>query len=267
MDLFKLIGTIAVESAEANQAIDETTEKAGGFTDKLLTGIETAAKWGTAIVGGATVAVGALTKFATSSASTADHIDKMSQKIGISREAYQELDFICSQSGTSVDGLQAGMKSLTAAMDGAKSGTAANVEQFKKLKVSVTNADGTFRSQEEVLWDTLSALQGMEDQTEKARLATELFGRSGTELMPLLNGEAGSLEEMKQQAHELGLVLDDELVDSGVSLTDTMDQMKRSIGAVITRLGGAMMPTVESSAIMSYPICLRLKNFSTELNQ
>lgn len=134
MDLFKLIGTIAVESAEANQAIDETTEKAGGFTDKLLTGIETAAKWGTAIVGGATVAVGALTKFATSSASTADHIDKMSQKIGISREAYQELDFICSQSGTSVDGLQAGMKSLTAAMDGAKSGTAANVEQFKNLK-------------------------------------------------------------------------------------------------------------------------------------
>ena len=52
--------------------------------------------------------------------------------------------------------------------------------------------------------------KGMTDnQAEKARLANELFGRSGSELMPLLNGEAGSIEAMKEQAHELGLVLGD----------------------------------------------------------
>lgn len=248
MDLFKLVGTIAINNSEANSQIEGTTEKASTFSSKLSSGIGTVAKWGTAIVGGATVAGTALVGFATKSASTADNIDKMSQKIGISRQAYQELDFICSQSGTSVDTLQAGMKSLTSAMDGAKSGTKANVEQFERLGVAVTNSDGTFRSQEDVMWDTLSALQGMEDQTEKARLATELFGRSGTELMPLLNGEAGSIEEMKKQAHDLGLVLDDELIDNGVNLTDSLDQTKRAFQSIGTQLGASLMPIVEQAS-------------------
>ena len=249
MDLFKLIGTIAIEGSEqANSQIDSTTEKASSFGQTLTSGIGTVAKWGTAIVGGATLAVGGLMKVATSSAEAGDHIDKMSQKIGISREAYQELDFICSQSGMSVDQLQAGMKSLTSAMDGAREGTASNVEQFEKLGVAVTNADGTFRSQEDVMWDTLSALQGVEDQTEKARLATELFGRSGTELMPLLNGEAGSIEEMKQQAHDLGLVLSDELIDNSVNLTDSLDQTKRAFQSMGIQIGGALMPIVEKAS-------------------
>lgn len=248
MELFKLFGTIAVNNAEANSAIDETDSKASGFSDKLKGGIGTAAKWGTAIAGGATAAVGGLTKFAESSASTADHVDKMSQKIGVSRQTYQELDFICSQSGTSVDSLQMGMKSLTSAMDGAKSGTKSNVEQFERLGVAVTNSDGTFRSQEDVMWDTLSALQSMEDQTEKSRLATELFGRSGTELMPLLNGASGSIEDMKKQANDLGLVLNDEIIDNGVNLTDSLDQTKRAFGSIVTQLGASLMPIVEKAS-------------------
>lgn len=248
MELFKLFGTIAVNNSDANSAIDETSEKAGSFGEKLKSGISTVAKWGTAIVGGATAAGAALVKFAESSASTADNIDKMSQKIGISREAYQELDFICSQSGTSVDNLQAGMKSLVSAMDGAASGTASNVEQFEKLGVSVTNADGSLRSSEDVMWETMAALQSMDNETEKARLATELFGRSGTELMPLLNGASGSIDEMRQQAKDLGLVLSDDVIDSGVSLTDTLDQMKRSFGAIVTNLGASLMPILEKVA-------------------
>lgn len=242
MELFKLFGSIAVDNAEANSAIDETGEKAESFSSKLGNGIKTAAKWGTAIVAGASTAVAGLAKFAQSSAATADNIDKMSQKIGISRQAYQELDFICSQSGTTVDSLQMGMKTLLTAMDGVVSGTESNIAQFERLGVTVTDAEGNMRSQEDVMFDVMSALQKMDNQAEKARLANELFGRSGSELMPLLNGEAGSIEAMKEQAHELGLVLGDELVDNGVVLTDTLDQTKRAFSSIVTQLGGALMP-------------------------
>lgn len=242
MELFKLFGSIAVDNADANNAIDETGEKAKSFTSKLGDGIKTAAKWGTAIVAGASTAVVGLAKFAQSSASAADNIDKMSQKIGISRTAYQELDFICSQSGTSVDSLQMGMKSLVAAMDGAASGTESNVEQFEKLGVSVSDANGNLRSQEDVMWEVMNALQAMDNQAEKARLANELFGRSGSELMPLLNGATGSIEAMKEQANELGLVLGDELIDNGVVLTDTLDQTKRAFQSIVVQLGGSLMP-------------------------
>lgn len=248
IELFKLLGTIAVDNEEANKNIDETSEKASGLGTKLASSAKTVAKFGVGVAAASAGAAIAIGKVATSSAATADNIDKMSQKIGISREAYQEFDFICSQSGTSVDQLQTGLKTLTESMAKAASGTDENVAMFEQLGVSVTDSEGNLRSQEDVMMDTLSALQKMKNQTEKARLATKLFGRAGTELMPMLNGAEGSIEAMKEQAHELGLILSDEAVDSCVQLTDTMDQMKRSLAAVGTNLGAAVMPIVQQFA-------------------
>lgn len=267
MELFKLFGNIAINNSEANNNIDKTSEKAASFSTKLKKGIGTVAKWGTAITASSAAAGATVLAFATKAASAGDNIDKMSQKIGISRTAYQELDFICSQSGTSVDSLQMGVKSLTAAMDGAASGTASNVEQFEKLGISVQNADGSLRSQEDIMWETLASLQSMENQTEKARLATELFGRSGTELMPLLNGASGSIEEMKQKAHDLGLVMDDEFVDSSVEFTDTIDQLKRSTSTAMYTIGGAFLPIIQRLATNFVDAVPKIQEFASGVSE
>lgn len=244
MELFRLFGSILVNSDEADKSMQKTDSKAAIVASTLGKGISTAAKWGTAIVGGATAAVGGMMKMAESSAATADNIDKMSQKLGLSRTAFQELDFILSQSGTSIDSFQGGMKSLLANMDKVSEGNKTASENFKILGVEVQNADGSLKNQEQVLYETIEAFQEMEDSAEKTRLAQEMFGKSGSELMPLLNGAAGSMEEMKKQAHDLGLVMSDELIDSGVNLTDSLDQTKRAFSAIITTLGASLMPIV-----------------------
>ena len=243
VEIFKLFGSIFVNNEEANKSIAKTDEKASGVATTLGKGVQTAAKWGAAVLGGATAAVGGMLKMAESSAATADNVDKMSQKIGVSRQTYQELDFICSQTGTSVDKLQGGMKNLRSAMVNDK-----NADIFRDLGVAVTDANGKMRSSEDVMFDTMAALQGIEDADQKAALAVKLFGKSGQELMPLLNGQAGSIDEMKKKAHELGLVMSDEMIDSGVGLTDTLDQTKRAFSAIITQLGGAFMPIVQKVA-------------------
>lgn len=262
MKIFDLFGSIHVDTEQAEKSLSKTESGFEKVGNKLVNAGDSVSKFGGKIanvgagltkkvaVGTAAVAGGitAVTKFAESASSTADKIDKMSQKIGVSRQAYQELDFICSQSGMSVDTLQAGMKTLVSSMDKAASGTKANVEIFEKLGVSVTKADGSLRSQEDVMWETLSALQGMSNEAEKARLASQLFGKSGTELLPLLNSASGSIEEMKQKAHDLGLVLSDDTIDAGVKLTDTMDQAKRSLSAVGTTLGAELIPYVQKGA-------------------
>lgn len=61
-------------------------------------------------------------------------------------------------------------------------------------------------------------------------------------MMPMLNGAAGSIEEMRQKAHDLGLVMGDDAIDSGVAFTDMVDQIKRSFGAVTTQVGVEVMP-------------------------
>lgn len=248
MELFKLFGTILVDNKEALNSISQTDSKAKGLMDSIGGGVKAVA--GAAVAVGAATAAGATAIYgmASKAAEATDTIDKMSQKIGVSRTAYQELDFVLSQSGTSVDKMQSGMKSLTTAIDGVSTGNKAAIENFQKLGVSAVDANGNLRNQEDVLFDTIDAFQKMEDGTEKARLAQELFGRTGTELMPLLNGQAGSIGEMRKQAHELGLVISDDAVDAGVKFTDTIDQMKRSFGSVVTQIGVKVMPMIQQAA-------------------
>lgn len=257
MEIFKLFGSIFVDSDAADKSIKKTGDNAEGFAAKLGNGIKTAAKWGTAVVAAAGTAAAALTGMAMNAASTTDNIDKMSQKIGISREAYQELDFICSQSGTNVDNLKAGLKTLTNQMQSAADGSKTAISAFDALGLSWTDSTGALKDQETMMWEALSALQSCENQTEKAALAVDLFGKAGTELMPMLNGAEGSIESMKEQAHSLGLVLSDDAIDVGVKFTDTVDQTKRAFSAIITQVGVDVMPmmlTVLDWVISNMPL-------------
>lgn len=249
MELFKIFGTLGLQGKDAfNKDIDTASSKGTTLATKFGNGLKTVAKFGVALGAAAAAAGTAVIGMANSAAAAGDNIDKMSQKIGISREAYQELDFICSQCGTSVDTLQMGLKTMTNQMQSASDGTKTASAMFDKLGVSIYDSTGALKNQEDMMWEVMSALQGMENQTEKAALATDLFGRSGSELMPLLNGASGSIEEMKQKAHELGLVLSDEFVNNSVAYTDTMDQLKRSIKSAGFAITSNFLPFIQKIA-------------------
>lgn len=248
--IFSIFGEVLIDNTNANKSIDTTTEKAEKSGSKVGSAFSSIAKGaaavGTAVVAGATAVGTAAFKMASDTSEAADNIDKMSKKISISREAYQEWDYILSQNGMSVDKLQTGIKTLTSKMDAARDGTASAAEVFDTLGISVTNADGSLRSQEEVFEETIKALQGMENETERAKLATELFGKAGLEMAPLLNSTAEKTEELKSKAHELGMVMSDDTIDAGVKFTDTMDTIKRSLGGMMNNLGGTVLPIIQS---------------------
>jgi len=267
MEIFKLFGSIFINSDEAEKSISRTEEKAESLGSKLGNGIKTAAKWGAAIVGGATDAAGGLMAVATKTAATTDRIDKLSQKIGLSRQGFQEWEFILSQSGTDIEKLQMGMKTLVSQVDQADKGVGKGADNFARLGVSVRDATGNLKDQETLFNEVMVALQNMKDGTEKARLANELLGRSGSELMPLLNGAAGSIDAMKQQARDLGLVLNDEAVDAGVNFTDTMDQLKRTFGAVMNQAIAPILPVLNDLIQQFIKILPPLMDFINPLIQ
>jgi len=243
MNIFTLFGSIMVDSKEADKSIAKITNNAEGFSKKLGAGIKTAAKWGAAIGAGAAVAGGAMFAMASKTAETTDRIDKLSQKIGLSRQGFAEWEYILSQNGASIEGLQTGMKTLTQRIDEVNNETGKGADLFKSLGLSMADIKG--KTQEEVFEKTVAALQGMEDGAKKAALANELFGRSGTELMPLLNGQAGSIEELKKKAQDLGLVIGDDAIDAGVKFTDSLDTVKRMAGALATNFGAELLPIIQ----------------------
>lgn len=243
VEIFKLFGSIFVNNDEANKSIAKTDEKASGVANTLGNGVKKAAKWGAAVVGGATAAATGLTALASKTAESADEVDKMSQKLGLSREAYQEWDYVLSQSGVDINSMQSGLKTLTNKIDDAKNGSKSAQEMFSKLGISMDDLNSM--SREDIFNTVISSMQGMGDTAERAALANDLLGKSGQNLTPLFNSTAESTENLKNKAHELGMIMSDETVDSGVKLTDTIDTLKRSAGGLFNSLGGALLPIIQ----------------------
>lgn len=174
----------------------------------------------------------------------ADNIDKMSQKIGMSAEKYQELNFVLSQNGMNIDQLQMGYKTLTNQMAAAQKGNKESVNLFRKLGVSVRDVNGHLRNADDVFDDSLKSLMKIKNPTERMASAIKLLGRNAQELAPLLNNGIESYEELKRVAREKVGILSKEEIANAVKYKDTMDKFSKMFETRIAALAIKYMPKV-----------------------
>jgi len=223
-----------------NEMKDSGEKGTKGFNAKEFG--EKAAKIGKAFlemaaaVGAALVAMGK--KFADLAKQTAeygDNVDKMSQKLGMSAEAYQKWDFVLQQNGASIESLKAPMKTLATQAQN-------NSKAFEKLGIS--QDDLSKLSQEELFEKTIGQLQKMEAGTERTALASELFGKASTDLQPLLNQTAEETENLKKQAEEYGLVLSDEAVKNSAEFNDSLNLMNKTMEGLKNRIVSEFFPAL-----------------------
>lgn len=191
---------------------------------------------------------GATAVFVNQTSKAGDRVDKMSQQIGMGRKAFQEWDYIMTQNGGNVESLQMGYKTLASQMDNARKGSKDSIGYFSKLGISIKDSSGQLRSQDEVFNEAVSKLQNMNNATEKAIIAQKLFGKAAIGMKPLLNQNAESIDNLRQKANDLGLIMSDESVDAAVKFTDTMDTVKRSFGAIGITIGTALLPHIQGLA-------------------
>ena len=105
----------------------------------------------------------------------------------------------------------------------------AAADAFKKLGIELKNSDGTIRSTGDVMLDVADRFKAMPDGVNKTRLALDLFGKSGAEMIPLLNmgGEA---------IKALGVTMTTDFANSADEFNDKFPQ----INASMTKLSGAI---------------------------
>lgn len=149
-----------------------------------------------------------------------DHIDKTSQKMNLSAEAYQQWSFIAEHSGTSIDGLKMSMKTLAVQAEN-------NSDAFNKLGMSYDDINKM--SQEELFENTIKALQGVKDTTERTAIATQLLGRGAMELGPLFNSSASDIDDMKDRLNDLGGVMSERLVKNSAAYEDAMTDLQAAV--------------------------------------
>lgn len=202
----------------------------GGF---LKTGAAALAGLGTAAVGVGT----ALTNQAASVAAYGDNIDKMSQKMGMSAEAYQEWDAVMQHSGTSMETMKASMKTLANAAE-------TNNKAFKEL--GITENDLKNMNQEQLFEATIAGLQQVDDTTQRTYLAGKLLGKGATELGALLNTSAEDTQAMRDRVHELGGVMSDEAVKNSAAFQDSLQDLQTSFAGVKNSVMSEMLPSFTS---------------------
>ena len=198
-------------------------------------GLGVAAAGFAAVTTAAASATSTIANGASQVADYGDNIDKMSQKMGMSAEGYQEWDFIMQHCGTSMETMKASMKTLANA---ASTGS----EAFDQLGISQEQIANM--SQEELFNATIAALQNVEDETTRTYLAGQTLGRGATELGALLNTSAEDTEAMRQQVHDLGGVMSDDAVKAAAAYKDSLQNLQTSISGLKNNMSAELLPAV-----------------------
>ena len=221
MNVFELFAKLGLDTSEYDKGLESAESSASSFGANLKKGIGVAAGVTTAAITATTAATVAGTKAFVEGVSNVaeygDRIDKLSQKMNMSAQGLQEWDFVMQHCGTSIESMQASIKTLSNAAE-------TDSEAFERLGISQEQI--AEMSGEELFNATITALQGVEDETERTYLAGQLLGRGATELGALLNMTADETAEMKNQAHELGGVLSDDAVKDAAQFQDSLQNMQ-----------------------------------------
>lgn len=261
MELFSLSARLLLDKTGYDNDIKDADSSGKALAENLSTYMDKAKKFitGLGIAAGIKKAASAAWALAKSTSEAGDRIDKQSQALGLSRKAFQEWDYILSQSGASIDSMGMTMKTLTAAISENSAETAAGLS-----KLGLSAAQLQSMSAEDQFETLVKAFQEMPEGVEKSQLAMQLFGRNAQSLMPLLNSASGSVDELRQRAHDLGLIMSDDDVDASVAFGDALSDLNLAWTAIQQKFGAQMLPTLTKGLISAANALGRVSNAVSE---
>lgn len=192
--------------------------------------------------------IGGLVAFVKSTANTADELGKLAQKIGIGVTDLSKLTYAAKLADVEQETLSAGIRILSKSISEAAQGSKEYADTFRILGIELKKNDGTIRSTNDVLLDLADTFESMPDGATKTALAMKLFGRSGSELIPLLNEGAKGLRAMGKEAENMGLVIDQKAAEQAERLNDSLTRLQGASTGLWRSMALAVIPGLAAVA-------------------
>lgn len=222
--------------------MDQAARESEAFRNRVRGNMQAAGK----AVGAFSVAAAAgLAVWIKSSIDAADEASKAAAAAGVQIEALTGLQFAADLAGVSNDDLNSSLARLNKTIDQAARGSKLQAAAFDDIGVSIRDANGDLKSADTLLLDVADAFSEYEDGAAKAALSQELFGRSGTKLIPLLNSGSEAITDLTDQAQRLGLVLDQETASAAEAFNDSLTVLGKVSGGVANRVTASLVPAME----------------------
>lgn len=224
---YKDFGSVASQEIKAvGQSLKNAGSKVTDFGKKLSKFSGAAAAIGTGLL-----------KLGYDAVTGADDLNTLSKQTGFSTEELQRMQYAADLVDVSVEDITGALRKFKTKVDPANKALAT-------LGVSTTNADGSMRDVTDVFYDALQALSAIGNETEKDQLAMELFGKGADSLAGIIDDGGAAMQALGDEAAGLGLILDQDTLDSLNSTNDTIDKMKGQISGIMTVIGTQVVPVV-----------------------
>jgi len=263
---------------QAQTSVDRFTKSSsvagqslGGGVNRALEAFEGLAKGGATaagvLAGGFAAAATAAVLMTTSAGKQIEAIDQLSQKTGIAMNTIQGWSVIMAENGFQAETLTTGIKTLSKYMVEARDPASAASATFEQMGIAITSLGTT----DSVIRAVADKFKTLPDGPEKARIAITLFGKSGLEMIPMLNRGAAAFDESRRAAERFGLILSTDQVRALTAVDDASDRLGLSLQGLKLQLSATFASTVESGINSMTESIAKLtnitRNYSAALEQ
>lgn len=152
---------------------------------------------------------------------TQDHINKLSQRVGVAVEDLSGMRFAADLAGVEIESLGTSLQKLNVNMADALAGGEKS-KVFEVIGISAKDSSGRLKSARDVMLEVADKFAVMQDGAAKTAIAVEIFGKSGAAMIPMLNGGAEALRQMDADAKKLGLTFGDDAAKASEAFNDNL---------------------------------------------
>ncbi len=215
-----------------------------------------------AMIGAGIAIVGGLLKMADSYTKAGDEIAKMAKRTGMATEAISEMKYMADLSGTSLANMETSIRMMQRGLLDASQGVGMAKDALGMLGIKLEDIAGL--KPEDQFWKIAFALAEVEDPSIKAALAMDLFGRSGTSLLPILDEGKEGLAKMKQEAKELNIVFSEDAAEAAEKFQDAKTKIGKALAGLSAEIIEDLVPSLTKLFDKLVGIIERIKDWAAE---
>jgi len=236
-----LVTELTADGAKLKVKMAEELKNAKTWGDKfksITSNIAIGAGVGAAGLGAGVIA---LTKSAIDNAGA---MYEQSQSVGMALEMFSAYSYAAEMGGVKNDKFVASLIKFDNVVDDAFQGFGKGVDAFDALNISLTDSNGKLKNNSELFAEVADRFRYLPDGIQKTALATDLFGKSGADLIPVLNGGKQSLIEMTEEAKRFGKVISTETGKNAELFNDNLDKMQVAFEGLGLRIAEKSLPAL-----------------------
>ena len=195
-----------------------------------------------ALVAGASAATAAAFKLASDTARYGDEVAKTSRMLGVGIEELQRYRFAFDRVGVSQEQTDAALRRFNVTLGQASQGMGQGAQIFNMLGVAIRGPNGEMRSMQDLMPEVVTALRGITNESQRAAITQQLFGRSSAALVANLEGGGEELRALGAEFDALGGGLSGPQALAAEAFTDAMTNMQAAFRSLRLQVGARLMP-------------------------